>query len=262
MIAWQAYAQGEYVGHDRLPHVPVYRLRVDDQLDLVYRLTREETGAPYRLEVGDEIQVESFTDAELNRTLILQPDGSITLRLLGQVKATGKTVTQLRDELEQLYSKFYKVPAITVTPLRVNTRLEDLRAAVDRRYGEGGQNRLATVTPEELAPRVAALLAAEELLVTRERKGKAVTDDIRPAIRSIVVTGPTPPERVAQGAVLEVELATQPRAVRPAELLAAFDPPLEEGHVCRLHQWIESDGARREPLSPATRTAHAEARAS
>lgn len=148
MIAWQAYAQGEYVGHDRLPHVPVYRLRVDDQLDLVYRLTREETGTPYRLEVGDEIQVESFTDAELNRTLILQPDGSITLRLLGQVKATGKTVTQLRDELEQLYSKFYKVPAITVTPLRVNTRLEDLRAAVDRRYGEGGQNRLATVTPE------------------------------------------------------------------------------------------------------------------
>lgn len=148
IIGWQAYAQGEYAGHERLIHVPEYRLRVDDNLDLVYRLTREETAEPYRLEVGDEIQVESFTDPELNRLLILQPDGTITLRLLGQVKATGRTVPQLRDELENLYTKYYKVPAITVTPRKVNTRLEDLRAAVDRRYGEGGQNRLARVTPE------------------------------------------------------------------------------------------------------------------
>ncbi len=59
---WQAYAQGEYVGHARLAHVPEYRLRVDDQLDMTYRLTREETSTPYRLNVGDEIQVESFTD--------------------------------------------------------------------------------------------------------------------------------------------------------------------------------------------------------
>jgi polysaccharide export outer membrane protein len=148
IMAWQAYAQGEYVGHERTPHVPEYRLRVDDILDMVYRLTREETPDPYRLEVGDEIQVESFTDPELNRVLIVQPDGTITLRLLGQVKATGHTVPQLRDRLEELYSKYYKVPTITVTPLKVNTKLEDLRAAVDRRYGEGGQNRLAKITPE------------------------------------------------------------------------------------------------------------------
>ena len=62
LIAWQAYAQGEYVGHARTAHVPEYRLRVDDQLDLIYRLTREETAKPYQLNVGDEIRVESFTD--------------------------------------------------------------------------------------------------------------------------------------------------------------------------------------------------------
>ena len=96
-MAWQAYAQGEYVGHDRLAHVPEYRLRVNDQLDMTYRLTRDETATPYRLNVGDEVRVESFTDPEVNRDLIIQPDGTITLRLLGQVHATGRTVTQLRD---------------------------------------------------------------------------------------------------------------------------------------------------------------------
>ena len=59
----------------------------------------------------------------------MQPDGTITLRLLGQVHATGCTVPQLRDALDELYKKYYKVPAITVTPLKVNTKLEDLRAA-------------------------------------------------------------------------------------------------------------------------------------
>jgi polysaccharide biosynthesis/export protein len=145
---WQAYAQGEYVGHFRLAHVNQYRLRVDDQLDMIYRITRDETATPYRLNVGDEVRVESFTDPELNRNLLIQPDGTITLRLLGQVHATGRTVTQLRDALEELYKKYYKVPSVTVTPLKVNTQLDDLRNTVDRRYGVGGQSQAVRVTPE------------------------------------------------------------------------------------------------------------------
>jgi polysaccharide export outer membrane protein len=148
LIQWQRYAQGEYVGPARARHVEEYRLRVDDELDLVYRLTREEQPNPYRLNVGDEVRVESATDRDLDRDLILQPDGTITLRLLGQVRATGLTVPQLREEVEKLYTKYYKVPAITVSPLRVNSKLDDLRNAVDARFGQGGQNRAARVTPD------------------------------------------------------------------------------------------------------------------
>ncbi len=147
-IAWQAYAQGEYVGHERTAHVQQYRLRVDDELDLNYRLTRDEQRQPYRLNVGDEIRVESFSDEALARDLLIQPDGTITLGLLGQVRATGRTVAQLTEDLERLYLKYYTVPAITVTPLRVNTKLEDLRASVDRRQGFGGQSQTVKVTPD------------------------------------------------------------------------------------------------------------------
>src|SRR5436190_929029 len=75
-------------------------------------------------------------------------DGTITLRLLGQVRVTHHTVDQLREEIDASYKKFYKVPAITVTPIKVNTKLEDLRATVDSRAGTGGQGRRARVTPE------------------------------------------------------------------------------------------------------------------
>src|SRR5439155_182831 len=43
-------------------------------------------------------------------------------------------------------------------------------------------------------------------------------------------------------------LATQPRAVRPGELVRAIDPGLEEAWVRRTNQWIGRDGARVVPL--------------
>ncbi len=148
LVRWQAFAQGEYLGQERSAHVSDYRLRVDDELDLLFRLTRDEQPTPYRLNVGDEIRVESLTDPALDRDLIIQPDGTITLRLLGQIRATGRTVAQVREALEAAYEQYYKVPAITVTPLRVNSRLEDLRASIDRRAGMGGQSLFTRVTPE------------------------------------------------------------------------------------------------------------------
>jgi len=111
----------------------------------------------------------------------------------------------------------------------------------------------------DLRPAVDQLLAAESLPVTRERKGKAVHDDIRPNIVALAVD--------PDGALV-AELATQPRGVRPSELVTSLSgfaggDPLDEGGVCRTHQWIVLDGARREPLPPgATRAPHAEARAS
>ncbi len=145
---WEPGGPGEYVAHPRIPQVPVYRLRVDDQIRCVYRLTRNETSRPYQLGVGDEILVESFTDPNLNRTLVIQPDGTITLRLLGQVKVAHLTVTQVRDDMEKLYQKFYKVPAVTVTPSRVNAKLDDLRNTVDARAGSGGQGIDVRVAPD------------------------------------------------------------------------------------------------------------------
>ena len=147
-IPWQAFGQGEYVGHARLAHVPEYLLRVDDELEFIFRVTRDEQPNPYELNVGDELRVESLLEQELNRDLLIQPDGTITLPLLGQVRATRRTVAQLRQEVEDAYKKYYKVAAITITPLKVDTKLEDLRATVDSRYGFGGQSRRAKVTPE------------------------------------------------------------------------------------------------------------------
>jgi radical SAM-linked protein len=124
---------------------------------------------------------------------------------------------------------------------------------------------------EEAEAAMARLLAAETLPVTRQRKGKDVTDDIRPYILHLALTGPLPDVRspsgdhtiAPSGVELDAELGTQPRGLRPAELIEALGSQVSEGRVRRNQQWITLDGARHEPLpADATSTAHATARAS
>lgn len=108
---------------------------------------------------------------------------------------------------------------------------------------------------------VRAALAAERIEVTRARKGREELADIRPAIRRLEVVDAADLDATpAPGARLELEVATRPVGVRPGEVLAALG--LAEGRVRRTHQWIERDGARREPLEADARPCLVEARAS
>ena len=58
------------------------------------------------------------------------------------------TVAGLREELETRFQKYYKVPSIVVTPIKMNTQLDDLRNAIGGRSGLGPQVRPGKVTPE------------------------------------------------------------------------------------------------------------------
>src|SRR5262249_51241049 len=80
-------------------------------------------------------------------------------------------------------------------------------------------------------------LSASELVVTRQRKGNDVVDDVRPYMLDLTITGPVPAVLspsgsrtiTPAGSRLHAELATQPRGLRPAELLALLGPELLEG---------------------------------
>jgi radical SAM-linked protein len=94
---------------------------------------------------------------------------------------------------------------------------------------------------------VGAALGAASIPVVRERKGRLVEDDIRPAVVALRVSGET-----EDGVALDTELATRPRGVRPAELVVGIarlsGADVELRSALRTSQWIDSDGARREPI--------------
>lgn len=118
---------------------------------------------------------------------------------------------------------------------------------------------LRGITPTRAEEAVDRLLRADELVITRQRKGKDITDDVRPHLLALAVVGPTD-----AGTELAVELDTRTRGLRISELLELLDIGAEEGRVRRLRQWMLHDGTRTEPLgvpAGATSAPHAGARA-
>jgi radical SAM-linked protein len=93
----------------------------------------------------------------------------------------------------------------------------------------------------QLEDAVGRTLCAEHIELTRERKGRSVVDDIRPAVHALWCA-----PNADGDVVLVAELATQPRGIRPTELSEALG--LTFGVARRTCQWIEHDGSRHDPL--------------
>jgi protein involved in polysaccharide export with SLBB domain len=69
---------------------------------------------PYIIHPGDELDIPFFYNPELNETVVVRPDGMISLQLLDEVKAAGLQPSQLDKELTRLYSRELKKPVVTV----------------------------------------------------------------------------------------------------------------------------------------------------
>lgn len=68
----------------------------------------------YRLVPGDKLRIEVYKDDQLSQSLQVRPDGKITLPLLGDVAAAGKTPTELRDSLAGSLKEYVTNPVVTV----------------------------------------------------------------------------------------------------------------------------------------------------
>lgn len=149
---FNVYGAGEYAGPARTQRVPEYRLRTGDEINFTFLITELKSEGAYRLVVGDELLIESEADegltrGTLERGLKVQPDGTITLRLIGQVYAAGQTVEQLREVLEEKYTEFYPEPAVDVTPVNTGTAANRIREAISGAGGFDPQQVAQTITP-------------------------------------------------------------------------------------------------------------------
>lgn len=83
----------------------------------------------YKLRSGDVLRVEVVEDANLNRAVLVAPDGRITLPLAGSVPAGGRTVEEVQaDVAARLAGSFAAPPTVYVALERV----------VERPAGSGG----------------------------------------------------------------------------------------------------------------------------
>jgi polysaccharide export outer membrane protein len=68
----------------------------------------------YKLEFGDQFDVSFEVSPEFNQSVIVQPDGYITLRGAGDVHVEGQTVPELTETLRRAYGKILNDPLISI----------------------------------------------------------------------------------------------------------------------------------------------------
>ncbi len=76
---------------------------------------------PYRIGREDVLDVSVWRDPELSRVMPVRPDGFISLPIVGDVAAAGKTPSELASEIRQKLQPIVQEPRVTVLVREVNS---------------------------------------------------------------------------------------------------------------------------------------------
>jgi len=117
--------------------------------------------APYVLQVGDELAIKFYTNPELNEDVKIRPDGMISLQLIDDVPAAGRTPKELDADLTKRYTGELADPQISVIVRK---------AGLNRIYIDGQVTRPGLVTIAGGMTLYQAIQRAGGLLETAHRK--------------------------------------------------------------------------------------------
>lgn len=80
------------------------------------------TDPNYVIGAQDVIDISVWREAEVSRTVPVRPDGKISLPLLGDVQAAGRTPMQLGREITEKLKRFIADPQVTVIVTQINSQ--------------------------------------------------------------------------------------------------------------------------------------------
>lgn len=68
----------------------------------------------YVIEGADVLNISAWQIEDLQKTVVVRPDGKVSFPLIGDVQARGVTIEELRKDLEEKLSKYLRVPQVAV----------------------------------------------------------------------------------------------------------------------------------------------------
>jgi polysaccharide biosynthesis/export protein len=86
----------------------------------------------YHLGLGDKLRIEVYKDAQLSQSVQIRPDGKITLPLLGDLDANGRTPIELRDLITNQLKDYMTNPVVTVIVVETKAQVAYVMGEVYR----------------------------------------------------------------------------------------------------------------------------------
>ena len=88
--------------------------------------------ANYVIGADDMLAVNVWREPEISRNVLVRPDGNISLPLVGDLRANGRTPDQLRDEIKQRLLGYLSDPEVTVFVQEARSQKFNILGEVER----------------------------------------------------------------------------------------------------------------------------------
>lgn len=132
-----------------------YIIKPGDMLDLLLKFETLIERPDFKIAIDHTVAVRFVQTPQINQLQKLpdldqvqrvRPDGTISLPYIGSIRVLGKTVTELTDELNEVYGKILRHPNIYVTVPEFEYAIKEIKN--DLKTAPRGLSRLATVRPD------------------------------------------------------------------------------------------------------------------
>ena len=86
----------------------------------------------FKIGAEDVVLIQVWREPDFTRSVVVRPDGKITMPLVGEITAAGLTPVQLGKSVSEALTKFLNTPDVNVTVLQVNSKKYYIIGEVNR----------------------------------------------------------------------------------------------------------------------------------
>jgi polysaccharide export outer membrane protein len=126
----------------------------------------------YQLQAGDVLEISVWKEADLQREVLIRPDGSFTFPLAGEVDARGKTVDNVRSLLVERLQRFVPTPVVTVAVKQIGGNRIYVLGKVVHAGDFALNNTLDVMQAISLAGGVTPYAAVNDIVILRRQNGR------------------------------------------------------------------------------------------
>jgi polysaccharide export outer membrane protein len=119
-----------------------------------------------------------WREPDLSLPVIVRPDGSITVPLVGDVRALGRTATEITREITSALTKYIKEPIVTVIVEQINSNTIYVIGEVNRQGSIELRQRTRFLQALAMAGGLTEFADKSRVVLLREEGGREVVREI------------------------------------------------------------------------------------
>ena len=133
---------------------------------------RADEPEPYRIQPGDVLMVSVWKEQDLMSEVLVRPDGGMSFPLVGDVRASGRTIDELRTLVDERLGKFIPDPSVTVAVKQIGGNRIYVIGKVNRPGEFSFSQPIDVMQALSLAGGATSFAGLDDMQILRREQGK------------------------------------------------------------------------------------------